>query len=117
MAAAKAKANGGRLAQELEEAEPEPEGPSVTEGPQEGPQEAQEGGAPVEDPKKPSGPSMKGKTVTNWLNHTLGQATHKLDSGVVASAAAKQAQAHSRGLRSDNESICERRGNGFSLFG
>lgn len=30
--------------------------------------------------------------MTNWLNHTLGQATHKLDNGVVASAAAKQAQ-------------------------
>ncbi|CAJ1401418.1 unnamed protein product [Effrenium voratum] len=46
----------------------------------------------VEVAQKPSGPSMKGKTVTNWLNHTLGQATHKLDHGAVASAAAKQAQ-------------------------
>ena len=71
-------------AQEPLEEEPEPEGPSPLEG---GP------GGPGGPEPKPSGPSMKGKTVTNWLNHTLGQATHKLDSGVVASAAAKQAQA------------------------
>jgi len=38
------------------------------------------------------GPTMKGKTITNWLNHTLGQATNKPESGAVASAAAKQAQ-------------------------
>lgn len=84
MAAAKAKANGGKLVQDtLEDDGPGPAEPS--EG---------TGGAVEMDPgaKKPSGQSLKGKTVTNWLNHTLGQATHKLDNGVVASAAAKQAQ-------------------------
>lgn len=84
MAAAKAKANGGKLVQDtLEDDGPGPAEPS--EG---------TGGAVDMDPqaKKPSGQSLKGKTVTNWLNHTLGQATHKLDNGVVASAAAKQAQ-------------------------
>mmetsp|Transcript_28343 Transcript_28343/g.45711 ORF Transcript_28343/g.45711 Transcript_28343/m.45711 type:complete len:1066 (+) Transcript_28343:64-3261(+) len=83
MAAAKAKANGGKLVQDTLE----------DDGP--GPAEPSEGtGGAVMDPgaKKPSGQSLKGKTVTNWLNHTLGQATHKLDNGVVASAAAKQAQ-------------------------
>lgn len=87
MAAAKAKANGGKLVQDtLEDDGPGP-------GPAE-PSEGTGGGAVDMDPqaKKPSGQSLKGKTVTNWLNHTLGQATHKLDNGVVASAAAKQAQ-------------------------
>lgn len=38
------------------------------------------------------GPSLKGKTVTTWLNHTLGQSSDKPEVSVVASAAAKQAQ-------------------------
>lgn len=40
-----------------------------------------------------AGQSMKSKTITNWLNHTLGQATNKPEGGTaIASAAAKQAQ-------------------------
>eukprot|EP00930_Biecheleria_cincta_P077180 TRINITY_DN64453_c0_g1_i1.p1 TRINITY_DN64453_c0_g1~~TRINITY_DN64453_c0_g1_i1.p1 ORF type:complete len:1103 (-),score=258.18 TRINITY_DN64453_c0_g1_i1:122-3430(-) len=42
--------------------------------------------------KPVGGPSMKGKTVENWLNHTLGQASNKPEGSAVASAAAKQAQ-------------------------
>ncbi|CAJ1437961.1 unnamed protein product [Effrenium voratum] len=79
MARAKAKENGGKL-------EPDPLDTAGEVGETEGPIDM------VEVAQKPSGPSMKGKTVTNWLNHTLGQATHKLDHGAVASAAAKQAQ-------------------------
>eukprot|EP00913_Durusdinium_trenchii_P032778 g30684.t1 len=85
MAAAKAKANGGKLVQDQDVVEEDAGPPEAAEG-------TAGGGVEMDGSKKPSGQSMKGKTVTNWLNHTLGQATHKLDNGVVASAAAKQAQ-------------------------
>ncbi|CAE7040132.1 unnamed protein product, partial [Symbiodinium natans] len=83
LAQEKAKENDGKLPEE-EPADEEPGVGSGMDSPSAEPPEA----APV---KKPAAPNMKGVTIKNWLNHTLGQATQKSENAA-AGGSMKPAQ-------------------------